>query len=407
MARSISLMTAVEEIDDGEAMTGDEEAIEVPGDVRDSEDDVKDSEEVVDGAGDDVDTLEEIKDVLDDAADNGEGIDDTAAKIVEITTEAIYARLGFTDTKVVGSLESFKNPRSRVTATRMAAETIGDRVDRVWEAIKKFFKDLREKVKALWTKYVTAVGRLKRAAEGMRRKVAATTGSKKEDTFEDKNLAAKILGSDKKLNIASALDNTIKKIEQSNSFKDKLIDLAEKIGSDATKDIGLTELAEASGSFRSKSRDNRSAVPANEVMIGNKAIEYYMDEAKEKVTLDVFESTYDNDVADDTEIEVADKRTLEDYCGGVIKVCNAVLASRERKEKGDKKAEKMLDRLSKKSKAGATVLEKVDAKNARVVREILRATNKLSYLPEKVAISGCHDVLAYVNKCLRVYSKEK
>lgn len=405
MARSNSLMTAVEGLEnDGEVTGAGEDAIEVPGEVRDSEDGVDESVEILDEAGDDVDTLEDIKEVLEDAADNGDGIDDTAAKIVEITTEAIYARLGFSDTKTMGAMESYKNPRSRVTATRYAAEAIGDKISHVWEAIVKFFKDLREKIKDLWKTYVTAVGRLKRTAEAMRRKVAATSGSKKEDEFEDKSLASKILGKDGKLNIGITLDNTIRTFEEVNKGKDKLAEIVEDVKSGGDKELdGKIKMALGADAAIRSSRDSKKDVDPKDVMIGNKAIEYYLDITENKVSVDMFVSSIDHD--DDKEIPVADKRELEEYCSKIIKVCNAISASKERKEKADKRTEKALDRMAKKPKSGASEDDKADAKDARIVREMLRVSSKMSYLPEKIAISGCHSVLAYVNKCIRMYEK--
>lgn len=405
MARSNSLMTAVEGLEnDGEVTGAGEDAIEVPGEVRDSEDGVDESVEILDEAGDDVDTLEDIKEVLEDAADNGDGIDDTAAKIVEITTEAIYARLGFSDTKTMGAMESYKNPRSRVTATRYAAEAIGDKISHVWEAIVKFFKDLREKIKDLWKTYVTAVGRLKRTAEAMRRKVAGAPGSKKENEFEDKSLASKILGKDGKLNIGTALDNTISQLEAVNKIKDKVTEIVEDIKSDDRELDGRIKMAFGAEAAINTSRDSKKDVDPKDIMIGNKAIEYYLDVTENKVSVDMFVSSVDHD-NDDKEIPVADKRELEEYCSKIIKVCNAISASKERKEKADKRTEKALDRMAKKPKSGASEGDKDNAREARIVREMLRVSSKMSYLPEKVAISGCHSVLAYVNKCIRMYEK--
>ena len=405
MARSMSLMTAVEGLEnDGEETGAVSDAIEVPGEVRDSEDDVEGSEEVLDEAGDDVDTLEDIKDVLEEAADNGEGIDDTAAKLVEITTEAIYARLGFGETKIVGALEGFKNPRSRIAATRYAAEAIGDTVSRVWEAIKKFFKDLVEKIKGLWKTYMTAVGRLKRGAEALRRKAAATVGAKKEETFEDKSLAEKILGKDGKINIGTALDNTIKAIEEVGKSKDRIAEIIDDIKGGKELEGKIKMALDASGHV-SASREHKAGADAGDVLLGNKAIEYYLDAGAEKVSVDMFVSSVDNG-KEDAEIPVADKRELEEYCSKVIKLCNAVSASKERKEKADKRTEKALDKLSRKPKAGASDGEKADARDARIVREMLRVSSKMSYLPEKIAIAGGHTVLSYVTKCLRMHGKE-
>jgi hypothetical protein len=408
MARSFSLMTAVEEmeIDDEETGAGSD-AIEVPGEVRDAEDEVEGREEVIDEAGDDIDTLEDIKDILDEAADKGEGIDETAAKIVEVTTEAIYARLGFTGAQTLGSMESFKNARSRVTATKMAAEGIRDRIGRAWDAIVKFFKDLRAKVKELWVKYVTQVGRLKRAAEAMRRKVASTSGTKKNDTFKDKSMASKILGKDNKVNIEKAIDNTIKELDKFSAMKDKVGELVEKYATDKDLDEKSKDFLKsyADATRKNAGVGSKAEYDETKVMIGNKRIAFYVDESEEKVTFDILEVTVDNGVEDE-EIDVESKPELEKHCSSVVKLCQTVLAAKERKEKADAKVEKALEKISKEvSEKDKSDEGKKLAKDTRMVRELLRAASKMSYLPEKIAVSGCHTALAYVGKCLREYEK--
>jgi Ca2+-binding RTX toxin-like protein len=286
----------------------------------------------------------------------------------------------------------------------MAAETIGDRVNDVWEAIKKFFRDLRDKIKELWVKYVTAVGRLKRSAEAMRRKVSQTNGTAKEDSFTDKSMASKVLDKNGKVNLADTLANTIKEITQTTEIKDELIKAIED-------ENNVVNLKKKINSYATLTNDrNGKDIPDDKVMVGNKGIEYYMDTADDKVTFDIFEAVYDNDQDGDTEIEVLSKASLEKICTEVIKVCNAITSVHDRKENGDKKVEKELDKRAKTNEYADKkgVLFNVGKKNmrdARVVRELLRANSKMSYLPEKIAISGCHVALSYVNKALRQYGK--
>jgi hypothetical protein len=275
----------------------------------------------------------------------------------------------------------------------MAAETIGDRVSAVWEAIKKFFKDLREKVKELWAKYVTAVGRLKRSAEAMRRKVSQTSGSKKEDTFNDKSMVGKVLGKDGKVNLIPRLAETVNTLNGLSVIKDMIIEVIEKADNkDSLKPL-FSKISSAFGNDAAKDVDEGNA------LVGNKGIKFYIDDAGDKTTLDIFEAIFDNDQDDDADIDVLDKNQLESICSGVISVCNAITSNHDRKEKGDKKIEKALDKLAKDKK------DKKAARDARVVREMLRANSKMSYLPEKIAISGCHVALSYVNKALRQYGK--
>jgi hypothetical protein len=238
----------------------------------------------------------------------------------------------------------------------------------------------------------------------MRRKVSQTTGTKKEETFTDKNLVSKVLDKNGKVNLASTLGHTIKEITGVAELKDELIKTIEDEANVANLKKKINEYS------RQISIRADKDVPENRVMVGNKGIKFYMDESDDKITFDVFEAVYDNDQDGDTEIEVLDKKDLEFICSEVIKVCNSITAVHDRKENGDKKVEKELDKRAKtneyEGKKG--VIVKVGERNmrsARVVRELLRANSKMSYLPEKIAISGCHVALSYVNKCLRQYGK--
>jgi hypothetical protein len=227
----------------------------------------------------------------------------------------------------------------------------------------------------------------------MRRKVSQTTGTKKEETFTDKSLASKVLDKNGKINLSITLANTIKELTGVSDLKDELIKTIED-----ENNLGpLKAIIERYSGYVSH-RSTRD-VPPDRVMVGNKGIKFYMDQSDDKVTFDLFEAVYDNDQDGDTEIEVLDKSKLEAICSEVIKVCNTITATHDRKEKGDKKVEKAIDKMAKDK------TDKDQAKKARVVRELLRANSKISYLPEKIAISGCHVALSYVNKCLRQYGK--
>ncbi len=413
MARSMTLMGVVEDLEEeGLAEGAGDEAVEVPGEVRDAEDEVTDGEDTLDEAGDDIETLEEVKEILDDAADNGEGLDETAAKIVEATVEKIYARLGIQSSSVVGSIESFKNPRSRVTATRMAAEDIGDKVSRAWEAVKKFFKDLWEKIKGLWKKYVTAVGRLKARAMATRTKLGKVGSSKKEETIESKEYAQAFTDKSGKLTLGEQLDHTLEAIKVQDTVRDAMIDILDSI--DKASDEGAKKAAAdklkgvLKGLHHVSSSEGKGIlrnVADKDILVGNRTIAFYFDESKDNFTFDIFEAEVDEgDRKDDDTIDVADKATLVGYCSKIMQVCDTIDHDKEKVAKADKRILAKLDKMGK-TKKGDDQGKKDDAKEARIAREILRANGKFSYLPEKIAISGCHKALSYVNRCASMYEK--
>jgi phiKZ-like phage internal head proteins len=92
----------------------------------------------IDSASDDADTLGDIADVMEESAENG-GMDETSARVAEVAIESIYKRLGITKKAALPAMESFGDKASRLTATRVAIESIGGQLKKIWEAIKSAF----------------------------------------------------------------------------------------------------------------------------------------------------------------------------------------------------------------------------------------------------------------------------
>ncbi len=411
MARSTTLMGAVEDLEEeGLAEGVNDETVEVPGEVRDAEDEVTGGEETLDGAEDDIETLEEVKDILDDAADNGEGIDETAAKIVEATVEKIYARLGIQSASVMGSMESFKNQRSRVTATRMAAEDIGGKVSRAWEAVKKFFRDLWEKIKGLWKKYATAVGRLKTRAMAMRTKVGKAGATKKEESFDSKEYAHAFNDKSGAFILGDQLENTFRLLRESDSNRDELVGMLDEIEKADKSKLNKAKKALAdklAGIHKSNTAESGKIGPdidARVRLVGNRAVAFYLDESEDKFTLDVFEVDAAGSDRTDESVKVEDKKDLVDDCAKIIQICDQIDRNKDKISKNDKRVMAKLDEMGKATKGDDKDAKGV-AMDAKVARELLRANGKMSYLPEKIAIAGCHKALSYVGRCVGMYEK--
>lgn len=189
--RTFGIVRAAEEMEDEVVTTeGGDEGLEMDADVVEQEANIDAADAASDAAVADVETLEEIKDVLEEAAEEGDGIDETAAKIVEVAVESIYARLGMEYRGLGTSAESFSSSRSRVTATKIAAEGIADSAKRAWEAIKKFFKKIWDYIKDFAKSIFTSIGRLKAAAASMEKKLSKAGKDKRDDTFTSSFIVA-------------------------------------------------------------------------------------------------------------------------------------------------------------------------------------------------------------------------
>lgn len=95
------------------------------------------------------DTLVDLGSEVSKKVDDGEGLSESAARIAEITIESIRVRLGMPPS--IGrmpSMESFKSPRSRVEATKIALEAgIVDTLKNIWKKIKEISTKIWEKIK--------------------------------------------------------------------------------------------------------------------------------------------------------------------------------------------------------------------------------------------------------------------
>ena len=133
------------------------------------------------------DQLEEVEAVVADAVEEGEGLDPVAAQAVKVAVEAICARVG-ANPKAVYSLyatENFQSASSRKANTKIALEGIGEFLKDLWKKIKAALTRLWEKAKAFWDKHFSSLGRVKKALESMKTKVAESSGKLKEKAYLD------------------------------------------------------------------------------------------------------------------------------------------------------------------------------------------------------------------------------
>lgn len=110
----------------------------------------------------DTDTLENLGEVVESAVESGEGMDETAARAVEVGVESIATRWGFKVQKI--GAESF-NGANRAQATRVAYEGVMDAVKDAWDTFLKWLQEMINKLRDFWVKYVNAGKSMQKRAE--------------------------------------------------------------------------------------------------------------------------------------------------------------------------------------------------------------------------------------------------
>lgn len=406
MAINTTLFGALEDLDDD--ISGDDEVEEsgVSEDITDAEDDVEGTEEVIDGASTDLETLEEIKDVLEDAAEEGEGIDETAAKVVEVAVESIYARLGIPASNILGSAESFSNVRSRKTATKMAAEAIKDTIVRGWEAVKKFFKDLWKKIKELYARYITGAGRLEAKARKVRKYIDSRGTEAKEKTIENKSYVEAFCDDSGKNILGDQLDATDKVLGLASSLSSSLTSVMKK-DEPTAQDVGLLQKTFREHGF-SDAGHGESAGASTGVLVGNQVLTFKVKDAGKSLMFDVSVENKGSKGKHDS-ISVEDKDALKKHCDKIAAIARKV-ADNAKKDKDEKEITKLLDTKIKDASKSEYKKEHGDDKGGMTdqavysfFRECVRAQGKMGVNTKKISLHGCNKALGYVSKAGSMY----
>lgn len=152
---------------------------------------IDDFDEKIEATADDAETLNQYAEQVEGSVENGEGISVESAKILAIGLDAIYRRLGFPqETSALPAFEAFGGVSSRVTATRIALETMNERTATIWKIIKDAIISLYTRISDFVYKILNGAERLDRWADSLAKKVSAIKEDKpKKGDLENKNLA--------------------------------------------------------------------------------------------------------------------------------------------------------------------------------------------------------------------------
>lgn len=161
-------------------------------DVNEEMTEMDDLEGSIDDAAEGASELEQIQDVMEKSvADDGEGLDETAAEIAEIAIESICNRLGVKRKQsIIPAMESFGSKNTRVAATKIAIEGLVDVAKKIWNAIVEGFKEMMAKAKRFLVDLVSKTGGIVKAAEAAKAKAETLNGSPAKETIEDEGLAS-------------------------------------------------------------------------------------------------------------------------------------------------------------------------------------------------------------------------
>lgn len=121
------------------------------------------------------------------------GIDGKGAFILHLATEHLLNRVGSSGASIaIPAMENFGGQSGRLQAGTIALENLKEEIQKAWRAIVEAIKKAIAWVKAYWFKVFGAAEKLQRRAKDLQESARQTTGQKKGEEIDDKNLAGKI-----------------------------------------------------------------------------------------------------------------------------------------------------------------------------------------------------------------------
>lgn len=305
--------SVVEEVP-AEVESGVAETVEAGGEVAENV-------ETIDAAVNDAEDLQGVHDVMaDSVADDGEGLDETAAEVAEVAVESICRRLGFSHGNMP-KMESFGSKNSRVAATKLAMEGLVDKLKQVWEAIKAFFQRALEAVKNFFGKFFATNDSIIKTADALAARVRDLPGGNTPEskTFSNGSVADAFSLDNKAASFAQAKAVLATHEELSKNALETIVTLSQAAAATSTaigsmvkeaKDLGATDksvaafkktsaaeitafLAEAkkvSGS-KTKTEKDGTEIVTSPGIVGNKKMEHRGNPAKLVVGFDIVNGT--------------------------------------------------------------------------------------------------------------------
>lgn len=174
-------------------------------DVETQEAEIAEVVTAVEEAEVDAETLGEIQGVMAETVETGEGVGADTAAIAGVAVEAICTRLGIkSKQKVIPGNEAFGEKKTKLQATKVAIESIGETITKIWKAIMAALKQVWEKVKSFVVGLLKNRTLLLKHLESLKAKIASIDPAAEKAEEELKGSVAKAFSIDGKASFATA-----------------------------------------------------------------------------------------------------------------------------------------------------------------------------------------------------------
>ncbi len=404
---------------------------EVAGEVATVDAEVKNLEGAIETTEDAIQGLEAVKEFAEEKKEEG-GLTEGEAKLVQVATEALVVRFKGNIVVKQATVESFGAAGNRMKSTDFTIESIGDTLNSMWEAIKRWFKKWSEKMGDWFRAHVSNAGRMKKAAQALADKAGTKHGEKQDDTFKMGVAERRFLtvkdNADPKVadlvRIAGAqfdvADKTIKQIKENNkNLIDTIKGLPLEDSAEEKDDAGkvtkasvdaLTKAGEAYASIKGKLKEHKDLLGGMEMTltVTESPVDGTTTPSSSTGTaiimtasMDYIESS-DNKFEDEKDVKAMEKGDVIKALGSVMGICDSIISMQkgESQEASDQK--KMEEEINKivakleKKKDAAKPLQRV-VKNAG---KLLSASTKSRANTVRYYTSVARGWLGYSRRCV-------
>ena len=134
-------------------------------------------------AGEAAEGLTEVQDAVEEKVESGEGLTETEAEFAEMAVEAYCRMVGISarEQRIFPSMESFGGKSSRLRASKLALEGIGDTLKRIWEAIKAAIARAIEMVKSFFNGFIKSRESLEKHYNNLEQRLSDLPSNAKKD----------------------------------------------------------------------------------------------------------------------------------------------------------------------------------------------------------------------------------
>jgi len=350
--------------------------------------------------------LESLVDVMHDSLGNG-GMSKGEARMMQLHVDHIVSRVGIADARRLPAMESYGVSSSRIGATKLAMEGVGEQIKKIWDAIVEAIKKAKQWIIDNFNKYFGAAEKLQKRAKAIKDRGSKLSGKAKEAKVKSSSLV-------KALHIAGKVDNVAAGIETvsvvvtktftrvtNHSLKEteKLIAGLEDDGKVATMSVTAAASNVGDDVYGAPGQDmvyqRGEEMPGGFAVVerapskaatGAEALELY---SRQEVIVKPFNPKAN--APTNEELPTLDGATIVKIATSVEKISDAIVGGRATEKKLTEALDKAVRAAEKHSKA---VEGEEDAEKKKTARSLQKATGNLT----KVLVGSVASVVGYAGR---------